>query len=263
MAIFANHAHVFPASHREDGTVEALRRLLEECAIGRAVCFAPFYEWGFGINPNRWLAEELKDYPELTGFGAVDLNRDDIEDQVAEIAALGFPGIKLHPAFQTFRVDGEAAKRCYRKAEELGLFLSFHTGTHWHRIRDYNMLLFDEIPYHFPALRFSLEHVGGYCFFHDAMAVILNNKTPERCHVYAGLTSVFDNDANRFWYQKPERIADLLHLAGPGQCIFGLDFPYNGAEKIQEAIAAVEALPVTAEERAGILGGNLRRVLKL
>lgn len=263
MEIFANHAHVFPPSHREDGTVAALLALMEECGIARAVCFAPFYEWGLGINPNRWLAEQLGSHHNLVGFGAVNLNSDDIEAQVDEIAALGFPGIKLHPAFQKFKVDGDPARRVYARAEELGLFLSFHTGTHWHRIRDYNMLLFDEVAYSFPKLRFSMEHVGGYCFFSEAMAVLINNKHADICNVYAGLTSVFDNDANRFWYLNPGRINDLLHLVGARQCVFGLDFPYNGTDKVKEAIAAIKALPLCEEDKAGIFGGNLARVLNL
>lgn len=261
MEIFANHAHVFPASHREDGTVDALLSLMEECGIARSVCFAPFYEWGLGIHPNRWLAEQLRQHPNLVGFGVVDLNADNIEGQVDEIAALGFPGIKLHPAFQKFKVDGDVAKRVYARAEELGLFLSFHTGTHWHRIRDYDMLLFDEVAYGFPKLRFSMEHVGGYCFFSQAMAVLINNKHPDHCNVYAGLTSVFDNDSNRFWYLDPSRINDLLHLVGAGQCVFGLDFPYNGVDKVKEAIAAIQALPLGEDDKAMIFGGNLARVL--
>lgn len=192
----------------------------------------------------------------------IDFTRSDLEEQVEAIAALGFPGIKLHPAFQRFRVDGDPACRVYAAAERLGLFLSFHTGIHWHRIADYNLLLFDEVAYRFPALRFSLEHVGGYCFFHEAVAVMQNNrKSPPR--IYAGLTSVFDRDANRFWYQSDERIRELLWQTGEDASIFGLDFPYNGAEKIRAAIDHICALEISDEAKEKLLGGNLRRVLGL
>ena len=285
MRIFANHAHVFPRAVREDGTVDALLRVMDDCGIEKAVAFATFPSFlGPGDEePNRALGARIASEERLTGFGVIDFTRSDLEEQVEAIAALGFPGIKLHPesdvavarrqrvlvsiqndrpAFQRVRVDGEPACRVYAAAERLGLFLSFHTGIHWHRIADYNLLLFDEVAYRFPALRFSLEHVGGYCFFHEAVAVMQNNrKSPPR--IYAGLTSVFDRDANRFWYQSDERIRELLWQTGEDASIFGLDFPYNGAEKIRAAIDHICALEISDEAKEKLLGGNLRRVLGL
>lgn len=116
-------------------------------------------------NPIRLWAKRIRNEDRLKGFGVIDFSREDLEDQVEAIYQLGFPGIKLHPAFQHFRIDGEKAFRVYAAAQERDLFLTFHTGIHWHRISDYNVLLFDEVAYHFKNLRFSMEHVGGYCFF--------------------------------------------------------------------------------------------------
>lgn len=59
----------------------------------------------------------------------------------------------------------DKACEVYSAAQENGLFLSFHTGLHWHRIADYQPLLFDEVAWNFPRLKFSMEHVGGYHFF--------------------------------------------------------------------------------------------------
>lgn len=70
---------------------------------------------------------------------------------------------------------GDKACKVYSAAQENGLFLSFHTGLHWYRIADYQPLLFDEVAWNFPRLKFSMEHVGGYHFFRDALAVICNN----------------------------------------------------------------------------------------
>ena len=43
----------------------------------------------------------------------------------------------------------------------------------------------------------------------------------------------------------------------------GLDFPYNGAEKIRAAIDHICALEISDEAKEKLLGGNLRRVLGL
>lgn len=263
MEIFAHHAHIFPASVREDGTVDALLRTMDACGIEGAVAFATFASQlgPEDPEPNAALAARIRCEPRLRGFGTIDFTREDLEDQVEAIRQLGLAGIKLHPAFQRFRIDGEAACRVYAAAQDRNLFLSFHTGVHWHRIADYHVLLFDEVATRFPRLRFSMEHVGGYCFFLDAVAVMQNNQArPPR--VFAGLTSVFDRDENRQWYQDDARIRDLLWQTGEDASIFGLDFPYNGVEKIQAALRHIMELDITPAAKEKILGGNLRRILE-
>jgi len=94
---------------------------------------------------------------------------------------------------------------------------------------------FDEIAYQFPKLKFSLEHVGGYHFFHEALAVIFNNMpTPweqREANVYGGLTSIFTTHQLRFWYMSPERLRELIAQVSADQLIFGLDFPYKPRER--------------------------------
>lgn len=268
--IFVNHAHVFPEAVRPDGTVDRLRQLMETCEIDEAICFAPFsYQLsGTDIRANTWLAEEIAAHPNLYGFGTLDLERKDLKDQVKHIHDLGFKGIKLHPAAQKFNIVSEAAFVAYEAAQELNLFLSFHTGIHWHRIKDYDVVLFDEIAYHFPELKFSMEHVGGYHFFADALAVIINNldhsvRPVPRSNVFAGLTSVFTRETNRHWYLSKDRLEELIAQAGADQLIFGLDFPYNLEEETRTGLDTLADLHLTVEERSKVLGGNLRRELGL
>lgn len=263
--IYANHAHIFPKQIREDGTVDELLKVMDYCNIEKCVAFATFHEFLKGtVEPNKFLAEQIKGNDRLEGFGVVDFDKGDLAGQVNEISELGFKGIKLHPAFQKFKIDGEKAFKVYEQAEKNGLFLSFHTGVHWHRISDYNMLLFDEVAYNFKKLRFSMEHLGGYCFFNEGLAVLLNNmyerKNPR---IFAGLTSVFDTNENRAWNLSDQKIKDLIWQAGEEVGIFGLDFPYNGAEKIAYAIRHVMDMDIPETAKELILGGNLRRELKL
>jgi len=268
--IFANHAHVFPESVNPGATIDRLLQLLDACGIARAVCFAPFGMQldGFSERPNRWLAGELKKYERLVGFGTVDFRRDDLEDQVHEAADLGFHGLKLHPNIQRFDVLGDAALRVYAAAEQHRLFLTFHTGVHHYRIEHYRVTKFDEVAVRFPALRMSLEHVGGYSFFNEAIAVIFNNipfpPVPgKRPRVYAGLTSVFTPGYLRFWYLPRERFDELMMQIGPELLIFGLDFPYNLEENTSLALRTLAEWVPDESKRALILGGNLRRELAL
>ncbi len=261
--IFANHAHVFPESFRQDGSIPVLKEAMDYAGIASCVCFAPFYEYFHGaLDSNEWLSQELKDETNLVGFGVIDFSSHNYADQVKKIADLGFKGIKVHPAFQKVRIDGPECSAVYAEAEKKNLIISFHTGIHWHRIADYNMLLFDEVAYRFPSLRITLEHVGGYCFFKDAVAVLLNNhRSGAPYHVYAGLTSVFDRDMNRYWYLSDEQIKDLLWLVGEEACIFGIDFPFNSAIEIKRVIDHIESMDIPEMSKDAILGGNLSRLL--
>lgn len=259
MDIFANHAHVYQPDVMEHGGIEDLKRVMDECGIARAVAFAPLppdYHRDDGRHQNEWLAEQIRKEDNIVGFGVIDFSLRHLKEQVDQLYDLGMKGIKIHPAEQKLKIDSPEAFEVYARAEELGLLLSFHTGVHWHRIRDYSMLLYDEVAYNFPKLRFTMEHVGGYSFFTEAMAVLVNSQ-----NTYAGLTSVFDPGVNKFWYLDDQKIRDLMWMVGPERCVFGLDFPWNGADKIRHAIAKIRALDLTQEQIDGILGGNLQNLL--
>ena len=225
----AHHAHVFPESIKSDGTMDRLLRLMDACSIDRAVCFAPYPHQMESTDPNRWLAGELSHRPRLLGFGTIDVRRDDMKAQVEAVAGLGFKGLKLHPNAQQWDILSARAMQIYEAAQELDLLCTFHTGVHHYRIAHYNVLNFDEIAHHFPRLRFTMEHVGGYSFFNEALAVLVNNYPPPwisgKSRVFAGLTSVFTEHANRFWHLRTDQIMEIIHQTSIDQVIFGLDFP--------------------------------------
>jgi predicted TIM-barrel fold metal-dependent hydrolase len=267
--VFANHAHVFPADFKPEGSVDRLRKLMDACGIACQVCFAPFaLDFPDGFDVNNWLAQEIRGRNEFIGFGTIDFRRSDLSQQVRRCADHGFRGLKLHPNIQHFDLTGDAAFEVYGAAQELDLFASFHSGVHNYRIADYNVLKFDEVAYRFPDFHFSMEHVGGWAFFGNAVGVISNNipfpPIPGRkCRVYGGLASVFTASYNRQWYMSPERMTELVAQVGAEQLIFGLDFPYNLEENTLTALAAIDALGLSSAQREMILGGNLRQVLKL
>jgi len=264
--IFANHAHVVPKEVRASGTVEALHETMDYCGIEKTVCFAPFrqrlLEEGLTCSQNEWLAQTIAGDAALVGFGTVDFEADKLQEQVEEMARLGLLGIKLHPAAQEFSVVGEKALEVYTAAERCGLFLSFHTGIHWHRIADYQLLLFDEIACRFPLLRMSLEHIGGYHFFREALAVICNHREMPY-QVYAGWTSIAmdDNGLPNCWSLTDEELRTVIHQSGPHRSIFGLDFPFKSKEYIAKSIERIMNLDISQEAKENVLGGTLSRVL--
>jgi predicted TIM-barrel fold metal-dependent hydrolase len=268
ISILANHAHVFPESVNAQGTIDRLLRLLNECGIEQAICFAPFsHQAGpAGVHHNRWLSQQLKGRSRLAGFGTLDFAREDIRDQVREVRDLGLRGLKLHPNVQRFDILSPSAMDAYAAAQELGLFVSFHSGVHQYRIAHYNSLKFDEVAWQFPDLHFSLEHVGGWAFFSEAVGVITNNipfppVRGRKCRVYGGLTSVFTPHYNRLWYMPRDRMLELVAQVGAEQLIFGLDFPYNLEENTKMGLQAISELGLSETQREMILGGNLRELI--
>lgn len=271
--IYANHAHLFPENTKPGGGKSKLKELLDACEIEKAVCFAPFqYQMGMydlTENPCEWLAREIKYDDNLVGFGTLDFEKDNLEDQVKAIKQLGLLGIKIHPAAQEVRIDSPELFRVYEQAEKEDLFLSFHTGLHWYRIADYQMLLFDEVAYNFPDLRFSMEHMGGYSFFKEAMLIMNNNSREKRHHVFAGWTSIamcedeFGAVRRGAWSITDDELCDLIFQTGIERSIFGLDTPYNDIEKTKKAIERIKNLPISLEAKKAVLGGNLKRELNL
>jgi hypothetical protein len=262
----AHHAHLFPAAIRADGTVEELLKHLDACGIAEAVCFAPLPHQ---MDPkttdrNGWLAGELKSRRRLHGFGTLDFTGN-VRQQIRQIVDLGFKGIKIHPPVQKLDILSAPALEAYAAAQEADLFLTFHTGVHHSRLRESRVIDWDEIACQFPKLRFSMEHVGGWSFFHEALAVMVNHTPPPweagSCKVFAGLTSIFSPDQMPFWYLSPERLRELVRQVGINQLIFGLDFPYNDVAATKRGIETIRAMELSDEDTAKILGGNLRREL--
>lgn len=271
--IFANHAHLFPKNTKPNGDIDCLKALLDECEIESAVCFSPFwhqmdmYAHTTWQDPCEWTANTLKNEPNLVGFGTVDFDRADRKDQVKKIKDLGLYGIKIHPAAQEVNIAGKELFEVYEEAERQGLFISFHTGLHWHRIADYQMLLFDEVAYNFPKLRFSMEHIGGYSFFKEALLIMNNNSRGEVQNTFAGWTSIametdaMGNERAGAWSLTDDQLCTLIHQTGYERSIFGLDFPYKGIPETKAAIDRIKNLPIPDEAKKGILGENLRREL--
>jgi len=272
MGVFANHVHLFPEWMRPDGTLAAFRRAMEEVGIDRAVLFAPFpHRWeegGGAAMPgawNRWLAQEIGGQAEFVGYGTVDFRptAPPIREQVRQIAELGLRGLKLHPAVQSFRIDGDATVEACAAAGEHQLVCSWHTGVHHHALADDHPLLLDNVIRAAAETRMVFEHAGGWHYYRDVVAVIQNNrhgKAPAK-H-FAGITTVLDRVRFRGWYLGPEVLGELRWQLGDDSLIYGTDFPHNDAKRIAEDLTIIRGLDWPAEAIEALLGGNLGRLLR-
>jgi predicted TIM-barrel fold metal-dependent hydrolase len=267
MEIFANHAHVFPEDVRPAGSIENLFRLMDECGIARAVCFAPHRKTTIDAGypePNAWLAEAVADEPRLVGFACIRCVDDDAVARLEAAVEMGLRGCKIHPASDRFDILDEAAMDFYAAAEELGVVLDFHTGPHWYRIKHYHPLGFDEICFRFPKLKMVFEHIGGFPFYHDMLAVLGNNLPLGRPgHLFGGVSSILNRELQRLWYLGIETVGDAIFRLGEDMPIYGLDFPYNEVALIQDDLRQLRTLDLSEEGFAKLFGGNLERAINL
>ena len=265
MAIFANHAHLFPAYIRPDGALDALYRLMEACDIEKVVCFAPFRDMvpADHIHPTEWLAREIAGKPEFVGYAALNPTDADALDWVRRLPELGFRGIKLHPAYDRWDLHDPRAFDLYQLAGELGLVLDFHTGVHGHFLAQYHPSKFDEVAQCRNDLRIVLEHMGGRTQYADALSVMANaNVYSGGSRIYAGIASVLDRKLQTLWYQGPERVQEMAELFGADKLIYGLDFPWNGVESVKQDLAIIADMDLGEGGREALLGGNLKATLE-
>jgi uncharacterized protein len=160
---------------------------------------------------------------------------DALEELERARSDLGLRGIKFGPNYQHFDPLCPEAMRLYRRAEELGLPLLFHTGTSPEQFAELDWAHprhIDPIAIAHPELRIILAHMS-HPWQRDCIAVI--RKHP---HVYADVSALFYRPWS--WY-------DCMRLATEWsvlpKLLFGSDFPAATPQETIDGLRAVNDIP--------------------
>lgn len=265
-----SHCHVGAVGFGTDidpevGTIEKLIGIVEACGVDRAVVFAPFPDVGLGrggralefSDPNDWLVEALRPFANLFGFATINPKEPKAPDRLRELTKKGIVGAKVHPAVHGITINDPAIDGFYQEAEDLRLPIHMHTGVHGGPLRKYQPLLIDDVAQRHPKLPIILDHIGGYAFFHEALAVLHNNS-----NCYAGLTQCSGRDPA--YDLTPERVDILLRTVGAGRIVYGLDYPWNADNftALKTDLSWVRSWQISEREKNDILGGNIERLIK-
>jgi predicted TIM-barrel fold metal-dependent hydrolase len=199
-----------------------------------------------GENPNDPTAEFVRAYPDkLIGFLSIHPQEPGCMEEIERaVSDLGLRGIKLGPNYQNYDPLGGDAFRVFKRAEELGLPIMFHTGTSPMRMGDLDYAHprhFDRIAIAFPELRIVLAHMA-HPWQTTTIAVI--RKHP---NVYADISANF----YRPWsFYNQMRLAEewgVLH-----KLLFGTDYPVadpqetiDGIRNVNGVIAGTNLPPVS------------------
>ena len=269
--MFISHCHVGAIGFGQEktdpevGTIPPLLGFMAEAGVDGAVVFAPFPSPGLGWagataeeygDPNWWLQQTLVDHPNLAGFACINPGDPDAAERLKVAIGSGMVGAKIHPPVQRFTVDDPAIDPFFATAEELEIPIHIHTGVHGGRLRTYMPLLLDDVCQAHPGLPIIMDHIGGYAFFDQALAVLHNNKN---CCV--GLTQCSGRDPR--YHVPPDRIDLLFRTIGPERVIYGLDHPWNkdNGRALKDDVDWITSWEIPSADKDLVLGGNIMRLI--
>lgn len=233
-------------------TTENYLKVLDEAGIDYAVILAELAPITSAIASNAtvhqlcWGTKRLIQFASINPFLIDHLGRE-LERLVREE---NFRGVKLYPTYQYFYPNDARIYPLYAKAQELGVPVLLHTGSSVFpasRIKYGDPLYLDDVAVDFPELDIVLAHSGRPFWYDRAFAL-----ARFRPRIYMEISGLPPSRLMRY-FPDLERVADKV--------IFGSDWP--SVPTLKENVAAINGLPISAEARSKILGGNAARILKL
>ena len=191
---------------------------------------------------NNFIVQEQEKHPELIGFGSIHPDFEDISGEIDRMISMGLHGIKLHPDFQKFNIDDEAAYPIYEAAEGR-LPILFHTGDSRYEFSR-PMRLFKVLE-KFPKLIAIAAHLGGYERWDEAK-------------IYFGHPRLYIDTSSSLAFISSEKASEIIHMHGADRVFFGTDSPMW---RHKDELELFNKLNITPKERKMILSENALKFL--
>lgn len=236
-----------------DGTADALCEKLTRAGVDLGVVMPVVTRPGQFESVNRFAAQ-LSARQGLLSFGGIHPDDETPEAHLLQIRDMGLPGVKIHPDYQGVYIDDPRYIRIAKEALRLGLLLLTHAGED------------DAYP---DIVRCSPDRAARF------LDAVYDGKTPEKAQIifaHGGgnrqLDGVLRCLAGRNVYfdlsyiladTSPDEVMSLIRAHGAERILFATDCPWGDPTAF---LAYVRALPLTAEERNAILGGNAEALLR-
>lgn len=244
-----------------DGTASGLLRSERAAGVDRSIILpvATKPEQVHHINDAAAAHNEHAFVTNMFSFACIHPDYIDWKQELDRIAARNMRGIKIHPAYQQTDLDDPKYLRILERAGELGLIVVTHTG-------------FD---IGFPGCRcctpekarnalrqvgpvtLVLAHMGGWRCWDEVPDLLADTS--------ALLDTAFSLQPPGTPEPDPRFLSDaafvgLVRIFGADRILFGTDSPWTDP---QTELRHIRALPLTSEEKAAILGGNAKRLLRI
>lgn len=264
MEIIDAHAHIYPEKIAEKatlaigdfydikmktdkGTAERLIEAGKKAGVSRYVVHSCATKPHQVRAINEFIKEEKEKHPEFIGFMTLhqDLTEEEIYNELLWCKENGFYGIKLHPDFQKFYIDGIEADKIYRVLRDgkFGFPILFHTGDN--RYEYSKPFRLSDVAKRYPTLNFIGAHFGGYrCW--------------DQVDVYRGLENVYFDTCSTLPFITKEHAKKMIEIFGAEKFFFGDDFPMWNIEEEMERFMQID---LTDKEREDIFAKNIKNLL--
>jgi len=233
---------------------------------------------------NDAFADAIARYPgRFTALATLPLNDPaaSVRELERAMTQLGLPGAMLFGNVNGVPLADERFWPLYAKADELGAVLYIHP-THpagVEAMQEYWLmplvgflfdttlaaarLVFAGVPERFPRIRWVLAHLGGAIPYLAERLDRGFHAFPE-CREH--ITQPPGTYLRSFYYDTvnfdPQALRLALAFAEPGHVLAGSDYPHR-IGSLRSMVESIQSLGLTAEEEAGVLGGNAARLLGL
>jgi hypothetical protein len=209
-----------------------LVHLFDRYNVERAIVFANPNVGDEYPEMNDYIAKSVRKYPKrLVGFGRVDPRRKDAAKELTRMkVSLDLAGLKLHPMVECFRPDHPFFNSFFKKVNELGLPVLFHTGDGFS-----SPGLISKIAAKYPKLLIILGHLRE------------------------GALSMLEKFES-VYVETSGTVPDLIELAvdiGEDRVLFGSDVPYY---RYPTQIAIVEASNITSKVKKKVFHDNFQKL---
>lgn len=196
---------------------------------------------------NSFIAEEVRSHPDIfTGFGTLHPDSTDLKGDIDDLVTQGLKGVKLHPDFQQFAMNGEKAYRLGEMLSGRNLPILVHCGDP--RYEFSNPDQFRPFLERFPDITVIGAHFGGWSKFDEAADKL------------AGLPNLYIDCSSSLYLMTPAKAAELIRRFGADRVLFGTDYPMWEASKEMDRF---KKIGLTDEEEELILYENAAKLLKV
>lgn len=263
MEIIDSHAHIYPQKiakkatvaigefydiemENSEGTAEKLIEEGSSAGITRFLVHSVATTAHQVRSINEFIKNEMDKHPEFIGFMTLhqDLTDEEVENEIKWAKSNGFKGIKLHPDFQKFYIDGDNAQKFYKYAGK-NFPILFHTGDNRYEYSKPQRLV--NMAKKYPEVDFIGAHFGGYRCWDDA-------------HLYKGLNNVYFDTCSSLAFITSKKAKELIDLLGVERFFFATDYPMWNAKKELERFNKID---LTDKQRNLIFSENIKKLLKL
>ncbi|MCX7842910.1 MAG: amidohydrolase family protein [Clostridia bacterium] len=260
LGIIDFHAHIFPEKIADKavesigayygvkmvgrGTVEGLIESGKKIGVEKYIVHSTATKVEQVKSINDFIYDAVASTDCLIGFGTLHPDLEDLDAEVERIISMGLKGIKLHPEFQDFFIDGTDMMPVY-KAVEGKLPILMHMGDENKTSSSPGRLA--KVLDRFPKLTVIAAHLGGYEMWDEAIDCLVGSD------IYLDTSSsLFKLDRD-----KAERI---IRGHGIHKVLFGTDYPMWSHE---EELERFKSLSLSEYEQELILKENAGKLLEV